>query len=118
VPEDVKAELKQRADVLVETFLKPANIKPPPEEAQFSYVVDIYTEWYRNYFYFCAKYDCPGPNALSPSFEDKFARLEYVGEDSFNVSYMRHTGEWVEIHSGLSMDQCLAVVKDEPHFGL
>ena len=117
VPEDVKAELKQRADVLVETVLKPTHVKLPLEEASFNYIVDIYTKWYRSYFYFCAKYHCPGPNAIAPSIEDKFARLEYVGEDSFNVSYMRHTGEWVEIHIGLSMDQCLAIVKDDPLFG-
>ena len=116
VPKDVKVELKQRADVLVETVLKPTHVRPPPEEARFNYIVDMYTKWYRSYFYFCAKYHCPGPNAIAPSFEDKFARLEYVGEESFNLSYMRHTGRWVEIHIGLYTDECLAVVKDDPLF--
>lgn len=30
--------------------------------------VDIYAKWYRRYFYFCAKYCSPAPNALSPFF--------------------------------------------------
>ena len=116
VPDTVKTEVQTTANELVETVLKPKYIKPPSEDERLNYIVDIYTKWYRSYFYFCAKYHCPGPNAIAPSFEDKFARLEYVGEDSFNLSYMRHTGKWVEIHIDLSMDECLAVVKDDPLF--
>jgi hypothetical protein len=80
------------------------------------YIVDIYTKWQRSYFYFCAKYASPGPNALSPFFEVRFARLEYVGglgrQSRFNMAYMRHTGKWFEIRQVLSLDQCLAEVKD------
>lgn len=116
VPENVKMEVEIKAGELVASFLKPNHIKPPHEDERFSYVVDIYTGWYRNYFYFYAKYRCPGPNCITPFFETKFARLEYVGKDIFNLSYMRHTGQWFEIYTGLSVDECLADVKDDPHF--
>lgn len=85
-----------------------------------SYIVDIYTKWHRNYFYFCAKYACPGPNALSPSFDTGFARLECAGgvgrQSFFNLSYMRHTGKWWEIRHGLSLEQCLAEVREGGFF--
>jgi hypothetical protein len=58
----------------------------------------------------------PGPNAISPFFEDKFARMEYVGSDRFNLSYMRYTGKWLEVYTGLSVDECLAAIKDDPLF--
>lgn len=95
VPDLIKAEVKSRADEFIETVLKPEHIKPPPEDNNFNYLVDISSKWYRHYFYFCSEYNCPGPNALSPSFESKFARLEYTGPDRFNLAFMRHTGKWV-----------------------
>jgi hypothetical protein len=118
VPENIKIEVETKANELIESFLKPEYIKPPPDDMRFNYVVDIYTKWYRNYFYFCAKYACPGPNAISPFFESKFARMEYAGDGLFNLSYMRHTGQWFEIFQDLSMDECLETIKDFPHFQL
>jgi len=116
VPENVKLEVETKANELVESFLKPEYIKPPPEDMRFNYVVDIYTKWYRSSFYFCAKYACPDPNAISPFFETKFARMEYAGDGLFNLSYMRHTGKWFEIFEGLSVDECLETIRDFPHF--
>ena len=116
VPEDVKLEVETKAKELVESFLKPEYIKPPPEDMRFNYIVDIYTKWYRNSFYFCATYACPGPLAISPSFETKFARMEYAGDGLFDLSYMRHTEKWFEIFQGLSIDECLTTIKDFPHF--
>lgn len=116
VPENVKLEVETKAKELIESFLKPEHIKPPPEDLHFNYIVEIYTKWYRSSFYFCAKYACPSPHAISPFFDTKFARMEYVGEDLFNLSYMRHTEKWFEIFQGLSTDECLEAVKDYPHF--
>jgi hypothetical protein len=109
-------DLEKKAEALVETVLKPTHIEPPPEDTRFNYIGDIYTKWYRSYFYFCAKYHSPGPNAISPFFETKFARLEYIGNGHFNLSFMRHTGKWVEIYTDLSVDECLSAVKDDPFF--
>jgi hypothetical protein len=116
VPNIVKQDVEIKANELVDTFLKPNYVKPPPEDNQFNYVADIYTKWYRNYFYFCSTYNSPGPNAISPSFEDKFARLEYVGHDRYNLSYMRYTGQWWELYQDFSLEDCLNAIRDEPHF--
>ena len=116
VPETLKMDLEARANKLVAGALKPAHIKPPSPDERFNYIVDIYTKWYRHYFYFCAKYCCPGPTALMPFFEARFARLEYMGNGRFNLSYMRHTEQWWELYTELSVQECLAAIKDEPHF--
>ena len=86
-----------------------------PADTQWNYIVDIYTKWYRGYFYFCSKYHCPGPTAMTDYFEDKFARLEYVGNGRFNVSYMRHTEQWWEILQELTLDQCLEAIQQIPN---
>ncbi len=116
VPETVKTEVETKATELVNAVLKPAHIRPPRKNTRWNYIVDIYTKWHRSYFYFCAKYASPGPNALSPFFDVRFARLEYIGglgrQSRFNMAYMRHTGKWFEIRHNLSLDQCLAEIKD------
>ena len=116
ISDDLKQIVKDKADKLVDTVLIPQHVKPPPEDNHFNYLVNIYTKWYRNYFYFCSTYNSPGPYAISPSFEDKFARLEFMGADRFNLAYMRHTGQWYEIAQSISLDEALEMIRDSGHF--
>jgi hypothetical protein len=116
VPESVKAHVQTKADHLIQSTLKPKHIEPPPKDARFNYIVDIYSKWYRSYFYFCATYRCPFPNRISEFFESRFARLEYLGNETFSLSYMRHTGQWIELFTNLSLDECLESISSEPHY--
>jgi hypothetical protein len=83
VPDDLKAEFTEKVERLQQEW-RPKYIKPPPPGDQFNYIVELYGKWFRSYFYFCAKYACPGPTALSPFFEARFTRLKYVGDRQFN----------------------------------
>lgn len=116
VPESVKFEVKTQANELIEAYLKPTFIKSPPEDNRFNYLVEISSKWYRNYFYFCSRYCSPSPNAISPHFDDKFARMEYVSRDTHNLAYMRYTSKWQEIYFGLSLEECFQAIRDEPFF--
>ena len=116
VPAAVKVAVHDQAEQLVETVLKPQHIKPPPRDSRFNYLVNIFTKWHRQYFYFCATYAVPGPTAIAPFFETKFARMEYVEDGRFNLAFMRHTGAWVVLYYGLSRDECLEHIKDDPFF--
>ena len=112
VPDDIKAEVEAKANELVETYLKPTYIKPPPKDQRWNYLVDIFTRWHRSFFYFCSTYACPGPDALSPTFESRFARMGYAGSDRFNLAYMRHTEKWWEVAQGLTVDECLEMIRE------
>src|SRR5438105_9188941 len=90
VPDALKAEVEAAGQALGEE-LRAKIVKPPPEDLQFNYLIDVWCKWYRSYFYFGGTYASPGPNALSPTFEVRFARMEYVGNRHFNLAYMRHT---------------------------
>ena len=100
----MKAEVERKAGELVETVLKPKHVRPAPKNPRFNYLIDLSTKWHGPYFYFTSTYACPGPNALSPTFEARFARLGHVGGRRFNLAFMRHTGKWVEWHSPLPED--------------
>jgi hypothetical protein len=112
VPEDVKAEVERKARELIDKVLKPRHVKPPPEDQRFNYITDISGKWHGHSFFFVSTYACPGPDALSPTFEDRFARMEHVGGGRFNLSYMRHTGRWVELFGGQTVDECLKVIEE------
>ena len=118
VPEELKAEVAQKSQQFLERVLKPKYIKKPRPNEKFNYVADVFTKWRQGFLYFCATYHCPGPNAMSPSFEHRFARLEYIGDKRFNMAYMRHTGLWWQIRERLTIDQCLAEVAQDGPFTL
>ena len=116
VPDDLKAEVLQKADELVQDFLKPKFVKPPPKNWRWNYIIDIFTKWHRSFFYLVATYRSRGPNANRPTFDSGFARLEYVGQRRFNLAYMRHTGEWWEVYQGLALDRCLKTIREHGLF--
>ncbi len=105
VPDDIKSDVQKKGDEIVENIFKPEYVKPLPKTHELNHLIDIYTKWYRNYFYFCSTYAC-SLDALSSSFESKCARLEYLGENTFELSYMRHTGQWWSLLTG-TREECL-----------
>ena len=116
LPGTLKDEVDTKAGELIENVLKPKHIQPPPEGSQSNYITDIKTKWIGSTCYFISIYACPGPNAIAPSFEEKFARMELAGDAKFNLFFMRHTGKWVALYAGLSVDDCLKAIQDDPWF--
>lgn len=116
VPDSLKAELTAKANDLIENVLKPKHVLPPKPDEPFNDITDIGAKWNRNYFYFFATYASPGPNALSPTFEAKFARLEYLGNGQFELCFMRHTGQWLGVFDPLSVDETLKTIQNDAWF--
>jgi hypothetical protein len=112
----IKAEVEAKARDLIDNVLKPKHVQPPHADERFNYIIDIGAKWYRNYFYFFSTYACPSPNALTPTFESKFARMEPLGGGKFALYFMRHTGEWVGIGDDLRVDECMKAIQDDPWF--
>src|SRR3954454_24500912 len=93
LPGTVKDEVDTKARELIETVLKPKHVQPPPTGHQLNYVTDIMTKWLGSKCYFVSTYACPGPNALSPTFEWRFARMEPLRDGKFALYAMRYTGK-------------------------
>jgi hypothetical protein len=58
------------------------------------------------------------PPASSPTFEARFARLEYAGDDRFHLAFMRYTGEWIVIYRDIPLAAALAAIRDDPYFAI
>ena len=118
LPDLLKAEVEAKAADLIENVLKPKHVLPPPDdEAQSNCLTDIGVKWHGKYFYFFSVYACPSKNALSPTFESKFARMEPLGDGKFALYAMRYTGkEWVGVLDALSVDECMKAIEDDSWF--
>lgn len=112
LPGTVKDELETKARELIETVLKPKHVLPTPEGSKFNSIVDITIKWLGSKCYLVSIYRTP----TQETFEAKFARMEYVGNARFNLSFMRHTGQWVQLYVGQSVDDCLKAINEDPWF--
>jgi hypothetical protein len=113
VPDDFKAHVAIKAKEFVETVLKPKFIQPPPKKPRFNYIIDVGAKWHGSSLFFFSTFACPYPRAISPTFEARFARMEFVGSSKFNLSFMRHTGKWVVLYRFLSLDECLHSIEND-----
>lgn len=118
VPERLKLEVTTKANQLVEEFFKPRFVLPPPENPQFNYCVDLFTKWHGKFFYFSSTYRCPSPNCISEYFEAKWARLEHASGRYFHLAFMRHTGQFWTLYSGLTLEDCLKTIQEDEMFHL
>jgi hypothetical protein len=118
VPDAIKAELETKAKELINKVLTPKYIKPPPKKPVFNYPIDLWTKWHRSFFYFTSTWISPEPHRITPTFECPFARMEYVGDQQFNLAYYRHTEKWWEIYKELTIGECLELVGDGGPFTL
>ena len=111
----IKVEVTRRATELIEKVLKPKFVQPPPEGVQLNYVVDIKLKWLGTKCFFVAIFQ----SRDATTFEEKFARMEYVGHAKFNLAFKRPTGQWVDMpYQDVTIDECLKAIKEDPWFQL
>ena len=117
VSSSIKSEVEAKAKELIENVLKPIHAKPTAADQTSNHIVDITGKWFRGDFIFSSTYACPSPNAIFPSFESKFARMEHLGDGKFALYFMRYTGkEWVGILDQLAVDEAMKAIADDTWF--
>ena len=108
--------------IRIEAFFQPlidkfkSEIPPPPEDKDRNYVTDVYSKWYRNFFYIYEKLKIMGENRIKDEAEIGVVRLKFVRKDTFDLSYFRHTGKWEFIEADLSMEECKEMIEEDPMF--
>jgi len=111
-----KEEIKKKCDKFIESVLKPRFISNEQSALDGSYVIDIYSKWWKNFIYFYAKYQDTRPEAIEPTYDWKLARIEYLKENKYNLAYFRHTGKWWVIFYEIPLEECFEAIEDMPHF--
>ncbi len=114
IAEADKQALSDMFEPLIAAYKKKfIEVKPNKQE---NFIIDFYSKFYRGFFYLCAKYKAEYENRTLDEFEEKFARLEFVDENSYNLAYFRHTGQWWTIDENVTAEYCYKNIKDNPLF--
>ncbi len=109
-----KTQLTNLFEPLINDYKKKfIEAKPNKKE---NYIVNFYSKFYRGFFYLCAEYKAEYENRTLDGFEEKFARLEFVETNKYNLAYFRHTGQCWTIDENVTAEYCLKNIKDNPLF--
>jgi len=98
------------ADVLTPRFL------PLVRPSEFNYPIAIHGKWHGNKYRFLTRYRSDDPGSVEPEFDAPFARLDYVSRDVFDLSWHRHTGEWVRQFERVSLNAALHLIESQTYF--
>ncbi len=100
------------ADVLNPRFLP--EIRP----TAFNYPVDIFGKWRGSKYSFIQRYRSGFPENLGEEFNAPFTRLdhveEHIGETRFGVMWHRHTGQWWQLPSAVTLEEALRLIETKP----
>jgi hypothetical protein len=110
-PDELKQEVSKKAEAILDEW-RQLYIKPVPKNYKWNYLIQLHGRWRGNYFTFGGTYACPHPDAISPTFDTGFARLEYLGQSKFNLAYFRHTGKWWQTEQAISLASALKMIRE------
>ena len=87
-------------EALIRDVLKPRFL-PEIRPTDWNYPVDIRGDWRGGRYRFMQRYRSGMAHNRGEEFDAPFARLDRMGPDRFDIQWMRHTGQWWRLHTGL-----------------
>jgi hypothetical protein len=107
---------KQAIIVACETFIR--NVLKPrflPEirPTEWNYVIDIHGAWMAGRYRFMQRYRSGMAHNCGEEFDAPFARIDRMGRDRFDIYWMRHTGKWWRLYTGLTLVEALQIVETD-----
>ncbi len=112
VTDEIKEKITNFFNPLVEEYRE--QIKNIVPNKEYPYAIEVYTKWVQSYFYFGCVLKLDFENRIADKVDDKFARLEFVDNNLFNIAYKRHTGSWFQIATNLSLEEALVCLRNDP----
>lgn len=114
ITEKDKEELTALFEPLINEY-KNKFIEEKPNKKE-NYITNFYCKFYRGFFYLCAEIRAEYVDRKLDGFEEKFARLEFVDTNKYNLAYFRHTGQWCIIETNVTAEFCLKCITNNALF--
>jgi hypothetical protein len=114
-PQAEKVAIIAACEKFIAEVLRPRFL-PEIRRTAFNYPVAINGKWHGNKYRFVTRYRSDNPGSSAPEFDAPFARLEYVSRDCFDLSWHRHTGDWLCLFERQSLAEALHLIESVPHF--
>ena len=107
---------KQAIVAACETFirdvLKPRFL-PEIKPTEWNYVIDIHSAWMAGRYRFMQRYRSGMEHHRGEEFDAPFARIDRMGPDRFDIYWMRHTGKWWRLHTGVTLVEALRILETD-----
>ena len=105
-----KKVVSSACDTFIAERLMPKFL-PEIRPTEFNYPIAISGKWRGNKYTFLTRYKSDDPRSLEPEFDAPFARLGYISRDLFDLSWRRHTGEWIRMFDRVSLVEALRLIE-------
>ena len=111
------SEVETRAIVVaceafVRDVLKPRFL-PEIRPTGWNYVIDLRCKWAVGRCRVIQRYRSGWPENLGEEFDAPFARIDRMGPDYFDIYWMRHTGQWWRLHTGVTLVEALRILETD-----
>jgi hypothetical protein len=110
VGEAEKQRIVAACDAFIRDVLKPRFL-PQINPTKSSYPVDIHGVWAGGRYRFVQRYRSGHENSRGEEFDAPFARLDRIGNDRFDIYWMRHTGKWWRLYTGVTLVEALRILE-------
>ena len=112
-PTDVeKQRIVAACDAFIRDVLKPRFL-PRIEPTEWNYPVDIHGAWAGGRYRFIQRYRSGHKGNRGEEFDAPFARIDRVGPDRFDIYWMRHTGKWWRLYTGVTLTAALQILETD-----
>lgn len=99
-------------EAFIHDVLKPRFL-PRIRPTEFNYVIDIHGAWSAGRYRFIRRYRSGMPDNAGAEFDAPFARIDHMGAGRFDIHWMRHTGKWWRLHSGVTLAEALHLLETD-----
>ena len=99
-------------ELFIRDILKPRFL-PEIRPTEWNYVVDIQGSWAGGRYRFMQRYRSGMEHNRGEEFDAPFASIDRVGQNRFDVYWMRHTGKWWRLYSGVTLAEALRILETD-----
>lgn len=99
-------------EAFIHDVLKPRFL-PEVRPTEWNYVVDIRGAWSAGRYRFIQRYRSGMEHNPGEEFDAPFARINLTGKDRFDIYWMRHTGKWWRLYTGVTLAEALKLLETD-----
>lgn len=107
-----KRRIVAACEAFIRDVLKPRFL-PEIKPTQWNYPVDIRGAWAGGRYRFMQRYRSGFEDNRGEEFDAPFARIDRVGPDRFDIYWMRHTGKWWRLYTGVTLAEALKILEND-----
>lgn len=112
IDEAEKRAIVAACDAFVRDVLKPRFL-PEITPTEWNFVIDIRGVWSGGRYRFIQRYRSGMAHNRGEEFDAPFARIDRLGRDRFDIYWMRHTGKWWRLHTGVTLAEALRILETD-----